>query len=169
MKCKKIILLLGIISLVVTSPAHADVVWPALYLISRMVTWWAIALGLVVEYLFVRRLTQFDIRKSIIVDLSMNTASCLLGIIFIPLFGVAWEIFPGILLYKLLHIGTFNPGTWTATFFIAVFVNALLENFVIKMGFKKKLGWKGFWWLSLANAASVGIAFISLWLVPLEL
>jgi len=126
-------------------------------------------LGLVVEYLFVRQLTHFDIKKSILVDLAMNAVSCLAGVILIPLAGVGWEIFPGIVIYKLLGIGTFNPGTWIATFFIAVFVNALLENFVINEGFKKKLGWRGFWWLSLANAASVGIAFISLWLVPAKL
>ena len=158
-----------ILILLVSSPAYADVVWPALYLISRMVTWWSISLGLIVEYLFVRELTQFGVVKSIIVDISMNAASCLLGIILIPILGIGWEFFPGIILYKLFNIGTFNPGTWTATFLIAVFVNALLENFVINKGFKKKLGWRGFLWLSLANGASVGIAFISLSLFPLEL
>jgi len=106
-----------------------------------MVTWWSIALGLIVEYLFVRKLTHFDIRKSILVDLSMNLVSCLLGIILIPLFGVAWEFFPGIVFYKLFNIGTFDYGTWTATFFFAVFINALLDNFLINKGFKKKLGW----------------------------
>ena len=134
-----------------------------------MVTWWSISLGLVVEYLFVRQLTGFDIKKSIVVDISMNAASSLLGMILIPLAGVGWEFFPGIIIYKLFNIGTFNPGTWAATFFIAVFINAWLENFVIYKCFKRKLGWRGFWWLSLANAASVGIAFISLWLFPTEL
>jgi hypothetical protein len=99
----------------------------------------------------------------------MNAASCLLGTILILILGIGWEFFPGIVLYKVFNISTFNPGTWAATFFMAVFVNALLENFVINKGFKKKLGWRGFWWLSLANGASVGIAFISLSLFPLEL
>ena len=170
MKSKKIIIiLLTILILFISSPANADIVWPALYLISRMVTWWSIALGLIIEYLFVRKLTQFGIVKSIFVDISMNAASCLLGIFLIPVLGIGWEFFPGIVLYKLFNIGTFNPGTWTATFLIAVFVNALLESFVINKGFKKKLGWRGFWWLSLANSASVGISFISLWFFPLEL
>lgn len=153
----------------VAATAHADVVWPALYLISRMVTWRSIVLGLVVAYLFVRQLTYFDIKKSILVDLAMNAVSCLAGMILISLAGVGWEFFPGIVIYKLFDIGTFNPGTWTATFFIAVFVNAFFKNVVINEGFKKKLGWRGFWWPSLANAASVGIAFISLWLVPAKL
>ncbi len=133
-----------------------------------MVTWWSIGMGLLVEYLFVRQLTGFDIKKSIIVNLTMNVASSLLGIILIPLAGVGWEIFPGIVIYKLFNMGTFNPITWTATFFIAVFVNAWIENFVIKKVFKKNLGWRGFWWLALANAVSVGIAFISILVVPLK-
>lgn len=91
MKRKTIICLLGTFPLFVASPAHADVVWPALYLISRMVTWWSIVLGLVVEYLFVRQLTHFDIKKSILVDLAMNAVSCLAGVILIPLAGVGWE------------------------------------------------------------------------------
>lgn len=66
---KLIFLILCLFSLFIASPAHADVVWPALYLISRMATWWSISLGLLVEYLFVRKLTGFDIKKSIIVDI----------------------------------------------------------------------------------------------------
>jgi hypothetical protein len=169
MKHKKIAIVLTILILFISSPAHADIIWPAIYLVSRMVTWWSISLGLIVEYLFVRKLTQFGVVKSIIVDLSMNAASCLLGTILILILGIGWEFFPGIVLYKVFNISTFNPGTWTANFFMAVFVNALLENFVINKGFKKKLGWRGFWWLSLANGASVGIALISLSLFPLEL
>jgi hypothetical protein len=45
----------------------------------------------------------------------MFAFSSLLGWALIPLAGVAWEIFPSIPLYKLLDIGTFNPGTWAAT------------------------------------------------------
>ena len=37
-----------------------------------MVTWWSIGMGLIVEYLFVRQLTSFDIKKSIVVDLTMK-------------------------------------------------------------------------------------------------
>ncbi len=155
--------------LLIAIPAHADVVWPALFLISRMLTWWSVALGLIVEYFFVRQLTGFDIKTSIKADLVMNGASTLLGAVLIPIAGIGWEFFPGLLLYKIFNIGTFNPGTWTATFIMSVLINAWLENYVIKRFFKKDLGWRGFRWLCLANAASVGIAFISLWLFPVEM
>jgi len=167
MKIRKVILAVVAI-LLIAVPAYADMVWPALYLVSRMLTWWSVSLGLIVEYLFVRKLTGFDVKQSIKVNLAMNAASSLLGAILIPIAGVGWEFFPGIALYRLFHIGTFNPGTWTATFLISVLINAWLENKVIKRFFKKDLGWRGFWWLCLANGASVGIAFASLWFFPIE-
>src|SRR4029078_4473643 len=101
----------------------ADVVWPALFLEMRLLAWWAIAAGLIVELFFVRWLTAFGWGKSIVADIAMNAASSLLGVVLIPLAGVAWEFFPGVLIYKFLKIGTFNPGTWAATFLMAVFIN----------------------------------------------
>ncbi|RJR44166.1 MAG: hypothetical protein C4576_13350 [Desulfobacteraceae bacterium] len=162
------ILVLAILAILISAPAYADVIWPALFLVNRMVSWWSIALGLVVEYAPVRKLTQFDVKKSIFADLTMNAGSCLLGIFIIPVLGIGWEFFPGSVLYRFFNIGTFNPGTWIATFLIAVFVNASLENLVLRIGFKKHCGWRGFWWLSIANAASVGVAFASLWLGPMR-
>ncbi len=151
--------------LVVAVPARADVVWPALYLENRLVTWWVIGLGLVVEYLFVRQLFGFGVKRAVIADALMNLASTLLGILLIPIAGVDWEFFPGIVLYKVFNIGTFNPGTWAMTFLFAVAINAALESLVIRLGFKTKVGKRGFWGLFAANAISVGVAFASLFIV----
>jgi hypothetical protein len=38
--------------------ARADIVWPALLLEGRMMTWWAIAAGLVAEWPVVNHLTR---------------------------------------------------------------------------------------------------------------
>jgi uncharacterized membrane protein SirB2 len=92
----------------------------------------------------------------------MNAASSLLGVFLIPLAGGAWEFFPGIMLYKVFNIGTFNPGTWLATFLFAVFINSALETAVLRYAFKQKPFKRFFWWLALANTISVGIAFGSL-------
>ena len=162
MNKKRPTLIMAFIGILITAtPAYADLVWPALFLINRMVTWWAITVGLLVEYLFVRRWTKFSVGKSVIVDVSMNATSTLLGLLLIPIAGIGWEFFPGIILYKVFHIGTFNPGTWVANFLLGVFINAELETLVITKAFKCKMGWRGFGWLSLANAVSVGIAFYS--------
>ena len=168
MKKNQIILSVLFLTLFLATPVYADVVWPALYLVVRMVSWWAILLGLIIEYLFVRKLTGFSIRKSVIVDLSMNTASTLLGMILIPVTGIAWEFSPGMIIYRMFNIGTFDPGTWIATLFFAAFINAFIENFIVWKFFKCQLGWRGFWWLSLANGLSVAVAFFSLLIFPLS-
>lgn len=140
----------------------ADVVWPALFLEQRLFSWWAISLGLVVEFFFVRWLTALSLRKCIIADLSMNAASALLGLLLIPVAGIAWEFFPGLIIYKIFNIGTFNPGTWAATFVLAVLINGALESLVLKYAFKQKVGKRVFWWLCAANSLSVALAFASL-------
>jgi len=144
----------------------ADVVWPALFLAGRLMAWWAIGLGLLVELFFVRFLTGFSWLKSTLADVGMNAASSLLGLFLIPLAGLAWESFPGIMLYRVFNIGTFNPGTWTATFLFAVLINAAIEATVLRHGFKQKPFKRLFGWLVLANAISVGIAMASLFKYP---
>jgi len=93
-------------------------------------------------------------------------ASSLLGFILIPLAGIAWESSIGITLYKLFNIGTFNQGTWPATFIFAVSIDAALETSVLRFGFKQRQFKRLFWWLALANAISVGIAMASLFKYP---
>ncbi len=144
----------------------ADLVWPALFLEGRLLSWWAIGLGLLGELFFVRWLTRFSWPKSLATDVTMNAASSLLGWALIPLAGIAWEIFPGIPLYRLLDIGTFNPGTWAATFLAAVFINSGVETAVLCYGFKQRPFTRFYWWLALANALSVGLAVASVFRHP---
>jgi hypothetical protein len=148
--------------------ACADVVWPALYLETRLATWWAVSLGLVVEFIVIWKAFGLTAKKAIQVDLAANVASVLLGIILIPLAGIVWEIFPGLIFYKIFHVGTFNPVTWAATYVLAVLINAVLEWAVIVRGFKLPVGKRGFWIMAGANAASVAVAFGSLFVFPVE-
>jgi len=148
--------------------AHANVVWPALYLETRLFSWWAISVGLLVEYLFVRKLFKVTPQKAVIATFTANTASAILGIILIPLAGIAWEFFPGILFYHVLKMGTFNPITWCATFLIACAVNVAVEGLIYKKSFKLNFLFKSkiFIWFMLANTASVGVATASLIINP---
>jgi hypothetical protein len=143
------------------SPILADVVWPALFLEQRLFSWWAIGAGLLAELLFVRYITQLTLGMCVVADIAMNAASSILGLILIPLAGIVWEIFPGLIFYKVCNIGTFNPITWVATLVFAAIINGALETQVLRFGFKQKIGKRGFWLLCLANAVSVGMAFYS--------
>lgn len=97
-----------------------------------------------------------------------NAASALVGVPLIPIAGIAWEFFPGMVYMGLLGWGTFNPITWGATFILACLVNAAIESLVLNRGFKLPLRRQEFFWLVAANSLSVGAAFASLFIVPVE-
>lgn len=151
-------------------PLVADMVWPALLLEGRILTWWAILIGLIAEYFFVRGVTDLSFSRAGLADIAMNAASTLLGIILIPVVGIIWELFPGILIYKIFNIGTFNPGTWVATILLAAFLNTFIERFVLRRFFKQPVvGKRGFWLLFAGNVISVTIAFASIIIFPPKL
>ena len=153
MRTIKLFLIIFSFLLLSAQNAYANSIWPALYLEMKILSWLPISAGLVIEYLFVRKLTGFFIKRSIVVDVSMNLASTLLGIVLIPLFGAVWEIFAGM--------------SWLATFFLATLLNAVIETIVLQKIFKVNKRWSNFWWLFLANAFSVGLAVWALFLAPI--
>jgi hypothetical protein len=145
----------------------ADMVWPALFLEQRLLAVPVISAGLLLEYVFVLRITELGTKRSILADLVMNAVSTLAGILLIPIAGIAWELFPGTFLYHNFNLGTFNPWTWTATFLLAVAINTTIEFFVLRRFFKQRLGKRGFGWLFVANTLSVGLAFASFLIFPI--
>ena len=156
---------------VIPTTAAANVVWPALYLETRLFSWWAIGIGLVVEFFFVRWLFGMSAKQAAIADLSANAVSAVAGLVLIPLAGVVWELFPGSVINWAFDWGTFNPVTWGGTFLLACLINALLEGAVYKKWFAPEFRFKSrkFLWLVVANAISVGAAFGSLCVAPMRL
>jgi hypothetical protein len=161
--------LLGIGFCTVALPATADMVWPALYLETRILTWWTIGLGLIIEFFFVRWLFALSIRKAVIATVIANAVSAVAGVPLIPLAGIAWDFFPGIILYQApLHWGTFNPVAWAATFVMACLITTVIEALVYRHGFKFVVRRREFIWLLVANSLSVGVAFTSLFVFPVK-
>lgn len=160
--------IIAVVLFLASSAAVADVVWPALFLEIRLFSWWAIAVGLVAEYLFVRWLFQLPIQRAAIATVAANGASSIAGVLLIPLAGIIWEFFPGSIYMYALKWGTFNPITWAATFMLACLVNTGIETLVYKKGFKLQVRRREFWWIFIANAVSVGVAFVTLFMVPVE-
>lgn len=158
------------ILLLLPTAAYANVVWPALYLETRLFSWWAISIGLLVEFFFIKWLFNLPSKKASIATVSANAVSAVAGVILIPLAGIAWEIFPGSVIYWAFSVGTFNPATWGATFVLGCLVNARIEGVVYKKWFYSQFRFKSkaFLWLLVANSLSVGAAFISLWLKPVS-
>ncbi|HEX4630488.1 MAG TPA: hypothetical protein VH188_05940 [Chthoniobacterales bacterium] len=96
----------------------------------------------------------------------MNAASTAVGILLIPISGIAWEYMAYLAVYRYWKVGTFNPVSWLATFLLAVALNAIIEQSVLRWGFRQRLGVRGFAWLSVANALSVGLALWSVFQNP---
>lgn len=147
----------------------ADVVWPALYLENRLLTWWAIIIGLLIEYVFIYYIFRRSIQKTGIMTLVANSISTVIGIVLIPAIGIGWEIFPGIMMYKILHIGTFSPITWTVTLVFATLANGVIESLSYKFIFRENITKRIFWLICLANLASVGLALATVLLYPPKL
>lgn len=157
--------------LIISFSAYANMVWPAVYLEARLFSWWAISAGLVIESIFVLKLFNLPAIKAFIATFCANFVSAVAGIILIPLSGIAWEIFPGSIFNELFNMGTFNPITWSATFIIACMINVAIEGGVYQKLFKLPFKYKSktFFWFLIANAFSVGVALISVFINPLKL
>lgn len=93
-------------------PVWANVVWPALYVQTRLSSGWAIGLGLVIECAFVRWLFGLTVQRTALAVFCANLVSALLGMVLLPLAGIVWELFPASVYNWLLGWGTFNPLTW---------------------------------------------------------
>ena len=146
--------------------ARADVIWPAAVLETRILTRWAIAVGLAVEWPAVRRITGASWARSFGMNVAMNLASTVVGIVLIPLLGIAWELFPMQMVFRFWNMGTFNPYTWGATVLLATLANVALEGAVLRYAFKIAFTRRAFALLFWANLISVGLAMASIVVSP---
>jgi len=144
----------------------ADVVWPSILLVGRILTWWSIAIGLIIEYFFLIKYFTFGWKKSLIAVLVMNAISSLVGIVLIPASGILWEFSIGALVNMVLDYGTFNPVTWGASVLLAILINTIVESSSLRYIFKHHIHFKEFSVLFIANIFSVATAFISIIISP---
>ena len=144
----------------------ANIVWPALYILARQFTWWAIALSLVIEFVALRVLATGSWRRVFAAVVVGNFATAVLGYLTLPWITMAWEYALHLTVYQLIEVGAFNPFAWVASIVIISAFSAFGELLVISRVFKMTLRRKGwiYWWL--ANAATVAVAFITTMIWP---
>ena len=142
-----------------SQPILGNIVWPALYLIERLLSIWVISLSLLVEFVFLWKLLRLGAKRAILADLAMNLASAVLGFILIGFLG---------LIVVLPFRSTFGMGAWTATFIVGVLINACIESLVVSKGFKADFGKKDFRLLVLANTLTMAIAYGSFYFFPIK-
>ncbi|KKK55215.1 hypothetical protein LCGC14_3076800 [marine sediment metagenome] len=166
MKFLRLLLFAVLINVLYSTQAYANLVWPSLYLAGRTITWAPILVGLIVEYLFIRKFTDLENDKAIYAVVTMNLTSALIGMYPIVFSGLFWEMHIGTYLNEMLNMGTFNPYTWTATIIMAVGINTLIEGLVLRWGYKLKNWKKTFIWLGCANSISVLVAYLTIYIKP---
>jgi hypothetical protein len=142
-------------------------VWPALSVERKLLSIPVIVTGLLIEALVLRFLFTMNWKRAFTVSVVVNAISTGLGVLLIPLAGIGWEIFPGLVLYKVLNMGTFNPITWSATFLFALGITTSIEVVCLRRLFGVPPGKRTWFWWTLANAVTVGLAFASLAIQPI--
>jgi hypothetical protein len=129
------------------------VIWPSVYIQNGMITWWVIIVGLLFEFIVIKIFTKDKYLKSVIMVITVNAISTLVGIVAIPLSGIIGElIFMPI--NQIFNIGTFHISHWIFAFLLAVLCNTLIEGLALKFIFKKIFK-QTFLWLFCANILSV--------------
>lgn len=147
----------------------ANMVWPALYLSQRYYTWWAIAIGLLIETGVLCWLTRKSPARCFFIAFIANTISAGVGYFAFIWIGLAWEFLVSYTIYLLIPVGTFNPFGWFATTALAALFSSTIEWGVIKYIFKTPTDRRFYWIFFLANLVTAGIALVSLFTSPIQL
>ena len=140
------------------SPVIANVVWPALYAETSISSLPIIALSLVIEFFFFRRLFNASNKQALFYDLSANLASGLVGLVGRPLSGLLYEVTIGMLVMRVFDWGTFNPIAWVSVPIFGGALNSIIELFTIRLIWKHKITKGSFLWIWLANIITISIA-----------
>jgi len=149
---------------VVPGTAFANLIWPEIVFTKRIVEWWIIAAGLVIEFLFLWWMFRLPLWKTLVVVVVANAVSALIGFVLLPWLGYLRE-----LLLSPLRLPTFRlPNLLTALVLLTAF-NVLIEGLVYRYAFGLRFGRRNIVWLILANAASAAVMFVSFSFVPAPL
>lgn len=160
--------LLLLFAFLLNSTAHADIVWPSLYIAEGMASLPVILAGLVVEIFFVKYCTKIKWLKAIAVAFLMNLVTSAIGLY------TNTNAFSGLFLELILYYvfgydsPTFNWDHWILHYTTIIFINTLIEGVVVRLTLKLKLK-NTFWWLFLANTISVMLCAIYIHFVPIRL
>ncbi len=161
---KRVACLLALLLTVIPTVAFANVVWPTLYIMTGIMSWYIILAGLIIEFLFIKIKLKESYIKSGVMAVLMNLASTIIGFILIPASGFIVTIAVGpfdVFLDKIPIQNFFGIFLWTLSYIVTILSNVLVEGLTLKLIFKKSFK-INFWWLTIANALSVLLAILIL-------
>lgn len=135
-----------------------NVVWPALYISARSLSWWMIAIGLIVEIVLLWKLFGFGVKKSVLVAVVMNFVSTIFGAAELPRLGLLAEI----TIADPLGFSTFHPVMWFLNFLFLLLINTVLEGVVVLISKRKRQYLAYIYKVLLTNCISLIMVYISL-------
>ena len=110
--------------------------WPAVYVFSKIQDFWfLIFVAIVIESILLRVITKFDWKKSILVSSIGNIIANFVGSYLMIWVMLLWHCIVDTTVFH----KTFNPINWGVTFICMCFGTALIEAFITKVLFKKKI------------------------------
>lgn len=153
---KKLYLILLLVVLI-SIPLQANMIWPSLYIAQGSVTLSVITVGLIVEWIVLKIFLKEKWLKCLIMSLTMNLFSTIIGIFLIPIVGILGEIF-----LVPFNTGTFHFTHLIVAFLLSVLCNVIIEGLVLKYIFKKKSK-NLVVWLFIANFISISVCIIKIY------
>ena len=145
--------------------AHSNVIWPGLILQLQLYAWEPIFLGLLIEYIAIRRIYGFGYSKALRMDFLTNLGSAAIGLFVFPISSILLHLIAVPLIFVLPDIVL---NTLFALLFIllSAFINAAIEAKVIGWMEGKNIEKREMLGLALANTLSVSAAAFALWMHP---
>ena len=161
---KRVAVLISFLLTIIPTVAFANVVWPTLYIVTGIMSWYIILTGLIIEFLFIKYKFRAKFLRAALMAISMNLASAIIGLILIPASGFITAIAVGLSDALLIKIPIENINgivLWTLSYIVTILCNVLIEGLALKLVFKKRFR-RNFGWLFIANALSVLLAILIL-------
>jgi hypothetical protein len=158
---KQYLPLLLILFFLNTVSLYADMFWPALIIFYEGITkWWIIIIGLIIEIIFIKFFLKETIFKSIIIGITINVISALIGSVFtFHILGIMPMLilkpFES-LLKSVFEYKYFSPVHLILFYLLIIFSNTVIEGIALRGIFKKEFK-RLFLWLLIANFFSVMI------------
>lgn len=148
----------------------ANVMWPGLFIESGLVSVWAVILGLLIEWPFVKRISNAGWGRSLSMTVVVNAVSFAIGYFINPVVSLLIIIPHDFLGGLTIGNNTFGASGWIFSYHAVVLATAFIEYLAFRFVYSDKYyqkhqlnrpspgkTWLGIW---LANLASVAIAFM---------
>jgi hypothetical protein len=157
---------LALLLILLPSAAFADVIFPAVILTGRLLSWWIIGLSIVIEAAIVRFAFRLTFLNALFASLAANAASAVVGVFTLPYVGLFVEV-------ALNNAGlttemgwAFSPADWAASFLLGLAISLVIELAVYRFGYRLKLGTREIALITVANLITVALALVSIAFIP---